>query len=121
MRRLLPDPAELTTDDVVAAYRLPPGRWLRVNFIASLDGLTTVAGRSKGLQQPGDLVVFRVLRALADAVPWPTRTTSASARSTWKIRRSPGEPRPPLRPSTVTEPSSDATKLTRRCRPPGTR
>jgi riboflavin-specific deaminase-like protein len=68
MRRLLPDPAELTTDDVVAAYRLPPGRWLRVNFIASLDGLTTVAGRSKGLQQPGDLVVFRVLRALADAV-----------------------------------------------------
>lgn len=68
MRRLLPDPAELSPDDVLAAYELPPGRCLRVNFIASLDGVTTVAGRSKGLQQPGDLQVFRVLRALADAV-----------------------------------------------------
>src|SRR3954465_6633258 len=69
MRRLLPDPAaELSTEDVVAAYRLPPGRALRVNFIASLDGATTVAGRSQGLQSPGAPAVFRVLRALADAV-----------------------------------------------------
>src|SRR4051812_40212859 len=69
MRRLLPDPAaELSTEDVVAAYRLPPGRALRVNFIAALDGATTVAGRSKGLQQPGDLLVFRILRALGDAI-----------------------------------------------------
>jgi riboflavin-specific deaminase-like protein len=41
---------------------------VRVNFIASLDGATTVAGRSRGLQSPGDLAVFRLLRALADAV-----------------------------------------------------
>src|SRR4051795_9633717 len=69
MRRLLPDPAaELSTEDVVAAYRLPPGRALGVNFIAALDGATTVAGRSKGLQQPGDLLVFRILRALGDAI-----------------------------------------------------
>src|SRR3954462_4707048 len=69
MRRLLPDPAaELSPEDVVAAYRPPPGRALRVNFIAALDGATTVAGRSRGLQSPGDLAVFRLLRALADAV-----------------------------------------------------
>lgn len=69
MRRLLPDPAaDLSAEDVVAAYRLPPGRALRVNFIASPDGATTVEGRSKGLQSPGDLQVFRALRALADAV-----------------------------------------------------
>jgi riboflavin biosynthesis pyrimidine reductase len=68
MRRLLPEPAELDDASLVEAYRLPPGRAMRVNFIASLDGATTVAGRSRGLQSPGDLAVFRVLRALADAV-----------------------------------------------------
>src|SRR3954463_1394930 len=69
MRRLLPDPAaELSPEDVVAAYRPPPGRALRVNFIAALDGATTVAGKSRGLQMPGDLLVFRVLRALGDAI-----------------------------------------------------
>ena len=68
MRRLIPDPAELDRASLVEAYRLPPGRFLRVNFIASLDGATTVAGRSRGLQSPGDLAVFRLLRALADVV-----------------------------------------------------
>src|SRR4051794_25313901 len=69
MRRLLPEAASgLSAEDVVAAYRLPPGRALRVNFIAALDGATTIAGRSKGLQQPGDLLVFRILRALGDAI-----------------------------------------------------
>src|SRR3954468_15141591 len=69
MRRLLPDPApELSPEDVVEAYRLPPGRAVRVNFIASPDGATTVAGRSRGLQSPGDLLVFRILRALGDAI-----------------------------------------------------
>jgi riboflavin biosynthesis pyrimidine reductase len=69
MRRLLPDAAEkLSTEDIVEAYRLPPGRALRVNFIASPDGATTVAGKSRGLQMPGDLLVFRVLRALGDAI-----------------------------------------------------
>src|SRR5829696_8030169 len=69
MRRLLPGPAaELDDDGLAEAYREPPGRVVRVNFIASLDGATTVAGRSKGLQSPGDLRVFRLLRALADGV-----------------------------------------------------
>ena len=69
MRRLLPGPgAELDDDGLVDAYRELPGRVVRVNFIASLDGSTTVAGRSKGLQSPGDLRVYRLLRALADGV-----------------------------------------------------
>jgi riboflavin-specific deaminase-like protein len=50
------------------AYRVPPGRHLRVNFVAALDGAVSVAGRSGGLGSDGDRRVFRVLRALADAV-----------------------------------------------------
>ena len=71
MRRLLPRPDAVEDIDdagLVAAYELPPGRSLRVNFITSLDGATTVDGRSGGLGTPGDLRVFQVLRALADVV-----------------------------------------------------
>jgi riboflavin biosynthesis pyrimidine reductase len=68
VRRLLPDPADLDGAGLVDAYRLPEGRHLRVNFIASLDGAVTVDGRSEGLGSPGDRQVFQVLRALADVV-----------------------------------------------------
>src|SRR5436309_16123811 len=69
MRRLLPDAVDLVDDAALAeAYRLPVGRHLRVNFVTALDGAISVEGRSGGLGSPGDLRVFRVLRALADAV-----------------------------------------------------
>jgi riboflavin biosynthesis pyrimidine reductase len=69
MRRLHPSPAEdLSDDDLAAAYALPPGRSVRVDFVTSLDGAVTVDGRSAGLGSPGDRRVGRVLRALADAV-----------------------------------------------------
>ncbi|MGY1663359.1 dihydrofolate reductase family protein [Geodermatophilus sp. SYSU D00705] len=69
MRRLLPGAAaELTDADLADAYRPPPGRSLRTNFVASLDGAITVEGKSAGLGSPGDQRVFRVLRALADVV-----------------------------------------------------
>ena len=71
MRRLIPggdDGAALDDAALVEAYRLPPGRSLRVNFVASLDGAITVGGVSEGLGSAGDKRVFRVLRALADAV-----------------------------------------------------
>jgi riboflavin biosynthesis pyrimidine reductase len=68
MRRLLPDPGPVDDAGLLEAYRLPPGRALRVNFIASLDGATTVDGVSEGLGSVGDRRVFRVLRALADVV-----------------------------------------------------
>lgn len=69
MRRLLPAPGgDLDDAGLVAAYRLPPGRSLRMDFVASLDGAVSVDGRSAGLGSPGDERVFRVLRALADVV-----------------------------------------------------
>lgn len=69
MRWLLPDPSpDLDDPALVETYRLPPGRSLRVDFVASLDGSVTVEGRSGGLGSPGDERVFRVLRALADVV-----------------------------------------------------
>ncbi|HYO36027.1 MAG TPA: dihydrofolate reductase family protein, partial [Geodermatophilus sp.] len=70
MRRLLPGPAAGVPDDVAlaGAYRLPPGRSVRVDFVVSLDGAIAVEGRSGALGSPGDRRVFRVLRALADAV-----------------------------------------------------
>jgi len=69
MRRLLPSPAEDLDDaGLVDAYRLPPGRSLRMDFVASPDGSIAVDGRSAGLGSPGDQRVFRTLRALADVV-----------------------------------------------------
>jgi len=68
VRRLSPDAAELDDAALAEAYRLPAGRHLRVNFVAALDGAISVEGRSGGLGSPGDRRVFRVLRALADAV-----------------------------------------------------
>jgi riboflavin-specific deaminase-like protein len=68
VRRLFPTPAELDDDGLAGAYRVPPGRHLRVNFIAALDGAISVQGRSGGLGTPGDRRVFQLLRALADAV-----------------------------------------------------
>jgi len=57
------DPAGLAD-----AYRVAPGRHVRVNFIAALDGAISVQGRSAGLGSDGDRRVFRTLRALADGV-----------------------------------------------------
>ena len=78
MRRLLPSPGEIPDDLALAeAYRLPAGRSLRMDFIASLDGSIAVGGVSEGLQSPGDQRVFRVLRALADVVLVGHGTASA--------------------------------------------
>nr|WP_204332070.1 dihydrofolate reductase family protein [Geodermatophilus sabuli] len=66
---MLPGPAgDLDDAGLAEAYRRPPGRSLRVNFVASLDGAITVSGRSAGLGSPGDKRVFRLLRALSDVV-----------------------------------------------------
>ena len=69
MRQLLPYPAEdLTDDDLVAAYAVPPGEHLRVNFVSSADGAVTLDGASGGLGGPGDRRVFQLLRDLADVI-----------------------------------------------------
>ncbi|OBK94384.1 hypothetical protein A5645_16640 [Mycobacterium asiaticum] len=52
-------------------YGYPPkltGSWVRANFIASLDGGSTVKGLSGALAGPGDRTVFVVLRELADVI-----------------------------------------------------
>ncbi|WP_406830534.1 dihydrofolate reductase family protein [Pedococcus sp. KACC 23699] len=51
-------------------YAVPADRsWLRVNFVASLDGAVTGAdGRSGSINTPADFTVFSVLRQLADVV-----------------------------------------------------
>jgi riboflavin biosynthesis pyrimidine reductase len=78
VRRLFPSPGEVADDLALAeAYRLGPGRALRMDFIASLDGAIAVDGRSEGLQSPGDQRVFRTLRALADVVLVGHGTASA--------------------------------------------
>jgi riboflavin biosynthesis pyrimidine reductase len=68
VRRLLPDPGPLDDAALTDAYRLPPGRSLRVNFVVSLDGAVSVDGRSAPLGSPADQRVFTLLRALADGV-----------------------------------------------------
>ncbi|MPQ96795.1 deaminase [Modestobacter sp. I12A-02628] len=68
MRSLHPSVGLVPDEELAAVYGLPTGRVLRVNFVTSLDGAVAVDGRSGGLGSDGDLRVFRVLRALADAV-----------------------------------------------------
>src|SRR5690348_13368882 len=50
---------------------------MRINFVASLDGVIAVEGRSAALGSPGDLRIFRLLRALADVVLVGYGTASA--------------------------------------------
>jgi 5-amino-6-(5-phosphoribosylamino)uracil reductase len=111
VRRFFPRPqrddgAALDEGRLVEAYRLPAGRSLRVNFVVSLDGAVTVDGVSKGLGSPGDLRVFRVLRALADVVLVGHGTASAEGyrpispdSSVGRLRASIG--RPPTAPIAV--------------------
>ena len=65
-----PVPDVLTTADLVALHltadRSVPR--LRVNFVASVDGSATADGRTRALGGPADLLVFDLLRQLADVV-----------------------------------------------------
>ena len=66
MRRLAPTAED--TVDLRAAYSVPAGRHVRVNFAASVDGATAVNGKSRGLSSDGDRELFQLLRALSDVV-----------------------------------------------------
>ncbi len=63
-------PGPVDAARLAALYAYPPGErpWLRVNFVASIDGAVTVDGRSGGLGGPGDRRVFTLLRQLADVI-----------------------------------------------------
>lgn len=60
----------LGDDDLLAAYATTPGEpWLRVNFVASLDGAVTAAdGFSAGISDEADKRVFGLLRMTCDAL-----------------------------------------------------
>jgi riboflavin biosynthesis pyrimidine reductase len=72
VRRLWPDPADdVDVAALVAAEARPPWPdrpWLAVNMIASVDGATSIGGRSGALGGPADRTVFAALRAVADVV-----------------------------------------------------
>src|SRR3954452_9768901 len=68
MRALLPEFSDdVDLHEYYATDWLEPGG-LRLDFVASVDGAAHAAGRSAGLQTPGDNRVFATQRDLADAV-----------------------------------------------------
>lgn len=67
--RLWPEPQSGLDDEaVLSTYAFPEGPWLRMNFVASLDGAVTRDGRSGGLGGSADGRVFALLRRPADAI-----------------------------------------------------
>jgi riboflavin biosynthesis pyrimidine reductase len=64
-------PDELDDEQLAELYAYPEGPaapYVRVNFVASLDGAVTVEGRSGGLGSAADKKVFGLLRRLADVI-----------------------------------------------------
>lgn len=89
MRQLLPDPA----DDVVPYHALRPddphAPLVRLNMVTSVDGCATDReGRSGGLGGPGDLAVFRSLRALADGIVVGAQTVRSEGYGPHRVDRS---------------------------------
>lgn len=79
MRRLWPPTGapdsdlapDLDEPALIAHYAYPEGLtspYVRVNFVAALDGAVSVEGRSGGLGSAADRTVFGLLRRLADVV-----------------------------------------------------
>ena len=62
--------AAVDRETLLAAYALPDRATprVRMNFVMSLDGAATLAGRSGGLGDESDQVAMQVLRTLADVV-----------------------------------------------------
>jgi riboflavin biosynthesis pyrimidine reductase len=67
---LQPVGGDLAADDLEAAYAYPLERtWLRLNFVATLDGAVVDAhGHPEGLSSASDQEVFALLRGLCDVV-----------------------------------------------------
>jgi 5-amino-6-(5-phosphoribosylamino)uracil reductase len=64
-------PGEADTEALVGLYAYPQPLdrpHVRVNFVSSVDGAVTLAGRSGGLSSEADQDLFALLRALADVV-----------------------------------------------------
>jgi riboflavin-specific deaminase-like protein len=73
LRRLLPEPAELTADELIQALRFdelaPRGRpYVVANMVATADGRASVLGRTAPLSSVADRQLFHALRTSVDAV-----------------------------------------------------
>src|SRR4051812_34321810 len=73
LRRLLPEPAELTPYEAIRGMRLgdlaPPDRpYLVLNMVETLDGRITIDGRSGPIGNAADRELFHGLRTQVDAV-----------------------------------------------------
>jgi riboflavin-specific deaminase-like protein len=73
LRRLYPDPAELTPEEATSGLRLgdlaPPDRpYVVVNMVSTLDGRIAIDGRSGPIGDDADRELFHGLRTQADAV-----------------------------------------------------
>lgn len=56
-------------EDLAGLYAAPPGPWLRMNFVATVDGAATGAdGHSGSINNAVDKRVFDLLRRLSDVV-----------------------------------------------------
>ncbi|MCU1588567.1 MAG: putative 5-amino-6-(5-phosphoribosylamino)uracil reductase RibD [Frankiales bacterium] len=73
MKLLHPEVREVAYDELPALYD-GPGPYLRMDFVASVDGVIAVEGRSRGLSSPADKAVFAALRTVSDAVIVGART-----------------------------------------------
>jgi 5-amino-6-(5-phosphoribosylamino)uracil reductase len=68
---LLGSTREIDEAELTSLYAYPadlPTTWVRANFIASVDGGATFAGKAGGLGGPGDRALFGLLRSLADVI-----------------------------------------------------
>jgi riboflavin biosynthesis pyrimidine reductase len=70
MRQLMPLCREISGPaDLETFYQLPPRlEHLRANFVATLDGVVEVSGRSGPLGNDADRAAFMAMRAVADVV-----------------------------------------------------
>jgi riboflavin-specific deaminase-like protein len=73
LRRLLPEPGEITADELVRALRFgelaPSDRpYVVVNMVATADGRASVSGRTAPLSSVPDRQLFHALRTRVDAV-----------------------------------------------------
>jgi riboflavin biosynthesis pyrimidine reductase len=78
MQSLFPtDPVDLSRDDLVEIYAYPHDRrWVRANFVSTLDGAAQGGDSKSGtLSSDADRMLFALLRSLCDVVVVGANTT----------------------------------------------
>ncbi|HEY0226299.1 MAG TPA: pyrimidine reductase family protein, partial [Mycobacterium sp.] len=67
---LLGSVRELDDGELPRLYAYPDqeATWVRANFISSVDGGATTDGKSGSMGGPGDRLIFKLLRGLADVI-----------------------------------------------------